>query len=232
MELIFALYARLWHEAATAENAELQKKLPAAFRQLAQWWDRFATTSIDSIKPVSGQEAFEAARRVATALAAWNKAGEAASNIAFWRPHAEEFDSPQAYGQVIEVLLDKRDLPAAMALLMHWLGDADNVRLDEGPRSFFALAMRWMQTAMEKTEGKQKAEGRRQKEETIAERSAAFFYSPFPIPHSPFCIADRQVLRLSGSQRRRVLGSSRLAAWRTGGERISLAARRAGGNCR
>ena len=83
MELIFALYARLWHEAATAENAELQKKLPAAFRQLAQWWDRFATTSIDSIKPVSGQEAFEAARRIAAALAAWNKAGEAASNIGF-----------------------------------------------------------------------------------------------------------------------------------------------------
>ncbi len=148
VEQIFALYARLWHEAATAENADLQKKLPAAFRKRVEWWDKFATTSIGSIKHISGQEAYAAAGRVASALAAWNKAGEAAGSVAFWQPHAEEFDSPQAYGRVIEVLLDKPDLLAAMALLMHWLSESESVRLDEGPRSFYALAVRWMQTAL------------------------------------------------------------------------------------
>ena len=35
-----------------------------------------------------------------------------------------------------------------MALLMHWLSQAETVRLDEGPHSFFALTMRWLQAAL------------------------------------------------------------------------------------
>src|SRR6185369_5241866 len=45
-------------------------------------------------------------------------------------------------------LLAKPDLPAAKALLMHWLGEAYAIRLDDGPRSFFGLAIRWMQSAL------------------------------------------------------------------------------------
>src|SRR5690606_14613339 len=65
-------------------------------------------------------------------------------------PYAEGFDSPQAYGRVIEVLLEKSDLRAAMALVMHWVGQADEVSLDEGRRSFYALAVRWMQLVLAK----------------------------------------------------------------------------------
>jgi hypothetical protein len=179
IEQLFALYARLWHEAATAENSDLQKRLPMAFRKRAEWWDKFATTSVSGFKEISGQEAFEAAARVASAVAAWNKAGEAAGSVAFWRPHAEEFDSPQAYGRVIEVLLDKPDLPAAMALLMHWLCEAVNVRLDEGARSFYALAVRWLQAAISR-------------EAPVADAPGSpkiIPQSPFPTPHSDSLIA-------------------------------------------
>ncbi len=148
VEQIFVLYGRLWHEAAVAENAELLKILPIAFRKRTQWWNKFATISVSGIKHISGQESFAAAQVVASALAAWSKAGDAASSIAFWRPHAEEFDSPQAYARVIEVLLNRRDLPAAMALLIHWLGQAEHVRLDEGPRSYYSLTLRWLQAAL------------------------------------------------------------------------------------
>lgn len=147
VEQIFALYARLWHEAAMAENANLLQSLPKAFRKLSNWWDRFATTSVAGVEHISGGEAMLSAQRVAAALAAWHKAGDAAGTIAFWRPHAEEFDSPQAYGRVIEILLDKSDLQAAMALLMQWLSQVDSVSLQEGHRSFYALAMRWLHTA-------------------------------------------------------------------------------------
>jgi hypothetical protein len=152
MEQIFALDGRLWHEAATADNLELQKHLPGEFRRLAEWWDHFATDALSSVSSVSGREAFEAAQRVAAALAAWRQAGNAAGTVAFWRPHADEFDSPQAYSQVIQVLLTKPDLPAAKALLMHWLSEAYAIRLDDGPRSFFGLAIRWMQSALVEAE--------------------------------------------------------------------------------
>jgi hypothetical protein len=148
VEQIFALYSRLWHEAATADDAALLQQLPSAFRKRADWWDKFATTAVESIRPISGAEAHSSARRVAEALAAWHKAGEAAGKVAFWQPFADEFDSPQAYGRVIEVLLDKGDLHASMALLMHWLSQAEQVSLDEGRRSFYALAVRWMQLAL------------------------------------------------------------------------------------
>ena len=140
IEQIFELYARVWHQAATAERTEILKRLPGGFRKLAAWWDRFATTNVEGIQHVSGAEAAISAERVATALGAWQKAGSAAGTIAFWQPQAAQFDSPQAYGRVVEVLLDRDDLKAAMALLMQWLSEAETVSLSEGPGSFYALA--------------------------------------------------------------------------------------------
>ena len=85
---------------------------------------------------------------MADALSAWHKAGASGGDLNFWRPYVDEFDSPQAYAWVIEALLEKRDLSAAMALLVHWLGQADQVRLEEGPHSFHGLAVRWMQMVL------------------------------------------------------------------------------------
>src|SRR5262249_23901113 len=148
IEQIFGLYTRLWHEAAIAPDAGLQKHVASTFRKRAAWWDHFATTAVSGLKHISGAEAAESAQQVAAAAAAWHKAGSAAAAIAFWRPYAEAFDSPQAFGRVVEILLGKPDLPAAMALLMQWLSQAETVRLDEGPRSFYALTMRWLYTAL------------------------------------------------------------------------------------
>ncbi len=150
VEQIFALYSRLWHEAATTDSSALIEQLPPAFRKRADWWDKFATTAVEGVRSISGSESHSSARRVAEALGAWHKAGDAAGKVSFWQPFADEFDSPQAYGRVIEVLLDKGDLHAAMALLMHWLSQAEQVNLDEGRRSFYALAVRWMQLALRK----------------------------------------------------------------------------------
>ncbi len=148
IEQIFALYSRLWHQAATAEDAVLLDLLPAAFRKLTLWWDKFATSTVEDIRHVSGAEAHDAAGRVAHSLAAWQNAGEAAGRLSFWKAHAEKFESPQAYSRVVEVLLDKPDLQAAMALLMHWLSQAETIGLEEGRQSFYMLAVRWLQTAL------------------------------------------------------------------------------------
>jgi hypothetical protein len=148
VEQIFALYARLWQESAIAGRAELEERVAAAFGKRATWWDHYATSAVGGLRHVSGIEATDSAKHVAAALAAWHKAGSAAATITFWRPYAESFDSPRAYGRVVEILLDKPDLAAAMALLMQWLSQAETVRLDEGNRSFYALAIRWLHTAL------------------------------------------------------------------------------------
>ena len=147
MDQIFALYANVWYAAAIADNVEVQKQVATAFRQLAAWWDKFATAAVKTSRRFPARSS-AAAERVAGALAAWHKAGAAAGQVSFWRPQVEEFDSPQAYSRVIEVLLDKPDLQAAMALLMQWLSEAENVRLGEGGYSFYALAINWLQAAL------------------------------------------------------------------------------------
>ncbi len=147
MEQIFGAQARLWHQAAASQEAQVLARLPEQFRKLADWWDQFASEAISGIRWVSGREAYSAAQRVADALSASHKAGASGGDLNFWRPYVEEFDSPQAYAWVVEALLERRELSAAMALLVHWLGQAETVRLEEGAHSFHVLALRWMQIA-------------------------------------------------------------------------------------
>ena len=82
---------------------------------------------------------------MAAALRAWHEGGAAAGDLAFWRQHVEQFRSPKAYALVIETLLDHRDPVAAMALLVQWLGQAEEIPLVEEDYSFHDLALVWME---------------------------------------------------------------------------------------
>ncbi len=144
MHELFALYGRLEEAAAASGEDALVERLSGNLRRLAEWWDQFATTEIRGLDSISGQQAWESARQVATALGAWHRAGTESGKIAFWRQHAEHFRSPKAYSLVVEALLKQRDRLAAMALLMHWLSQAEDVPLAQGPYSFHELAERWM----------------------------------------------------------------------------------------
>jgi hypothetical protein len=140
IEHIFNLYARLWHAAVVADDQVTHAKAAELLKARAEWWDRFATSSVSGVKRVAGRENYEAAAHVADALAAWHKAGAAAADTAFWRPHVEKFDSPHTYARVVEALLEKQRLAESQALLMHWLSQADNVALEEGSSSLYRLA--------------------------------------------------------------------------------------------
>ncbi len=85
MEQIVALYARLWSEASSRNEEKLPTVLSDRMSDLTEWWDRFAPTSVESIEAFSGAEAYDSAREVAGALAAFHQAGAAAGDIAFWR---------------------------------------------------------------------------------------------------------------------------------------------------
>ena len=158
MEGTFVAFARGLAESAAQGNAELQERLSAQFQRLAQWWDRFGSDVIEDLPDVPGEESWEAAVNVAHALAQWRSAGAAAGDISFWRQHVERFASAQAYAQVVEALLEKRDHVAALGLLMQWLSQIEEVGFESNAESIFSLLIRWMRLV---TAGKPDADGGR-----------------------------------------------------------------------
>jgi hypothetical protein len=142
-------YSRALQEAAARALGPIEEQLLGRFERFTEWWDRFATTTVSDLPPVSAQDHLESARRVAKALAEWRAAGEAAGHIAFWREHVSEFQSAKAYAQVVEALLDRRDHVASLGLLMQWLSQADDVSLQAGPLSFDRLLSRWLDLVAE-----------------------------------------------------------------------------------
>jgi len=144
LDQVFGLYSRVSSEAAARNDEDLQTKVASSMERLARWWDQFAATTVESVEAFSGHEAYESASQVSQALRAWHQAGAAAGDIAFWRKHAAQFESPKSYALVVEALLEKRDHVAAMALLMQWLSQAGDVRLQQSEYSFHRLARRWL----------------------------------------------------------------------------------------
>ena len=142
---ILGLYVQIHKAAAAAGDTGLQQMLLANLAALAGWWDKFAAGEIESVDGISGHATLEAAQSVAAALRAWHQGGAAAGDLAFWRNHVEHFRSPKAYSLVIDTLLDRRDPVAAMALLVQWLSQVQEIPLAEEDYSFHELALAWME---------------------------------------------------------------------------------------
>ena len=143
MDRLWALYSRLWSEAAAIDNTELSSQASKQFKETAVWWHKFAVHEVSSVEAVDSRTVYRAAERVAQAMNVWHKGGASAGDVAFWAPHAEMFDSAKAYALVIETLLDRGDYVATMALLVHWLSQAETVGLVQADASWHDLAERW-----------------------------------------------------------------------------------------
>ncbi|MFN4260288.1 MAG: hypothetical protein ACK4RK_13405 [Gemmataceae bacterium] len=139
------LYARLLSEAAAAGDSGLIKAVLPQMKRLAEWWDQFASSTVSDVRRVVGAEAVASAEHVAHALTRWHERGEASADLAFWRQHLQGFRTPKAFALVVDALLRKGDHRAGMALLINWLGQAEQVPLeDNAEHSFHVLALRWM----------------------------------------------------------------------------------------
>ncbi len=144
----FDLYARAAAAAAVADDQRTRNRLISGMRELAAWWDRFATPTVTDMPRVVGSERVEAAEHVAASLTAWAKRTPASNDVAFWRDHREGFTSPVAFAQVIEPLIARREYRAAMALLMTWLAESANVPLEDPSASFETLCERWVRAVV------------------------------------------------------------------------------------
>ncbi|MGN6545364.1 MAG: hypothetical protein ACTHK7_09980 [Aureliella sp.] len=145
MEHIFALESRIWREAAGTGRKDLCEVTERRFRENANWWRQFAAHEVSDVNATDPLETYESAKLVAKALSLWYEGGSATGDVRFWAPHCQLFDSPKAYALVVESLLDRHDFVASMALLVHWLSEAQRVGLQSGGASFSELARQWLQ---------------------------------------------------------------------------------------
>lgn len=143
MEQIFGAHSRVWGEAAARDDKNISIAVARQFKDLTHWWHRFAAHEVSNVDAVNGIDAYRAAEHVAQALNLWHKDNPAAGDVKFWASHAAMFDTPKAYGLVIDALLDRGDLVAAQALLIHWLTGVEQIGLEKGEVSFHDLAERW-----------------------------------------------------------------------------------------
>jgi hypothetical protein len=148
IERIFQAYSETLSEAAAQGIKPVQIEVAERFERLADWWDKFATTAVLDLPHVSGRDSVESARHVAETLWAWQQAGAAAGDVSFWKQHIDRFQSAKAYALVVDALLERGDLVAAMALLMQWLNQAEFVGLESGPYSIMSRLTKWMQLAL------------------------------------------------------------------------------------
>lgn len=101
---IFDVCSLTMSEAAATGRKDLHDSVLKDFRDLAEHWDRYATTTVNDLTQVEGMKSVEAATQVARVLAEWRTAGESAGDINFWRRHVEDFDATSSFAS--------RDRPA------------------------------------------------------------------------------------------------------------------------
>lgn len=152
IEQLFGYTARVWSEAAARDDKAAYDEMETCYREMAEWWRQFAAHTVDSIDATDPLESYDSAKLVARALRLWHQGGAEAGNVAFWAPHADLFDSPRAYSLVISALLEREDFVSAMALLVHWLSNADRVGLRSGGNSLPRLSERWLLRLRQSTE--------------------------------------------------------------------------------
>ncbi len=143
---LFQLAARGRTAAVVAGNDDVHDALAAAMHRLAEWWDPYATASASGVRRLVGGELVASATAVSEAIRGWREADAATGDVAFWRSRVNRFASPRSYATVIRSLLDEDDHVAAMALLMHWLSQADLLSLDDEGHPFHESALRWLAT--------------------------------------------------------------------------------------
>ena len=144
VERILGMCSLIWSEAAAVDDLQICDAIKTEFSEIVDWWRKYAAHEVMSVDAVDPQEIFLAAEFVAQALNLWHKGGAAAGDLEFWKPHAELFDSPKAYHLVIEALMYRNDYQTSSALLVHWLSQAEFVRLQHGDSSFHNLIWSWI----------------------------------------------------------------------------------------
>ena len=104
---ILGLATRLQKESAAAGETELAARVSSSMKNLAEWWDKFATTEVGRYR-----ELFRP-RSLGSRQPTWPTSSKNGTprelqpgDVAFWRAHVDRFRSPKAYALVVDSLLE------------------------------------------------------------------------------------------------------------------------------
>ena len=150
MEGLFSAYGTALSEAAARGHKKLVDQLNNDFQSLALNWDGYGASIVVELDAESGVRRWWSASQAARVLATWQSAGAARGDLAFWAEQVEDFSRFQAgpaYAQIIDALLERRDLPATLGLLMQWLNHAPPGDLAGQHTSIASLLQRWLKLA-------------------------------------------------------------------------------------
>lgn len=147
VERLFESMTFLWAECAATGDEDRATFVSGQMRELAQWWDPFATYRVSDVRVVKGSRHFKAGRGVADALSRWRQRGSAPADMVFWQKQVKYLKTAQTHSLVVETLLRQGDLSGAQGLLVHWISVADEIGLEDGQHSFQRLAFQWLNQA-------------------------------------------------------------------------------------
>lgn len=147
VERLFESMTFLWAECAAKGDDERASSVSEQMRELAQWWDPFATYRVSDVRSVKGSRHFKAGRGVSDALSRWRQRGSAPADMVFWQRQVKYLKTAQTHALAVETLLRQGDLSGAQGLLVHWISVADEIGLDDGQHGFQRLAFQWLNQA-------------------------------------------------------------------------------------
>ena len=144
MEQIFGFASRVWISAQAADQQQVSENVSRNFKEVIDWWHKFAVHEVSSIDSVDPLEIFSATRNVAGLINQWQKSGAQPGDGQFWANHAESFMSARAYILAINSLIDRNDFVTSMVLLIHWLTQSESIPLQQSSGSFQLLVSDWI----------------------------------------------------------------------------------------
>jgi hypothetical protein len=147
VERLFESMTFLWAECAAKGDDDRASSVSEQMRELAQWWDPFATYRVSDVRAVKGSRHFKAGRGVADALSRWRQRGSAPADMVFWQRQVKYLKTAQTHALAVETLLRQGDLSGAQGLLVHWISVADEIGLEDGQHGFQRLAFQWLNQA-------------------------------------------------------------------------------------
>ena len=110
--------------------------------RFAEWWDRFATSTVGDLPGVRGVAAVESAGAVAGVLGDWHAAGGADAGLAFWAKRLDELDRGASLARAADLLLRTGRPAEANGLLFYWVGETERFGVGEGGGTVFHLLRR------------------------------------------------------------------------------------------
>ena len=127
---------------AKAEEGGAGGGFNARLERFADWWDRFATSTVSDLPSVQGSAAVESAARVAGVLGEWHAAGGADAGLGFWAKRLDELDRGASLARAADLLLRTGRPAEANGLLFYWVGETERFGVGEGGGTVFHLLRR------------------------------------------------------------------------------------------